>query len=632
MAEIRIANRKIGEKHKPFVIAEVGINHEGNIKKALRMIDDAYKSGAECVKFQSHIVDDEMIPNKVVPGNATETIWDMMTRCQLSEKEEIQVKEYVESKGMLYLCTPFSRASADRLHRMGVKAFKIGSGECNNYPLVEHIAKFKKPIILSTGMNNIDSIKVSVKILQNYKVPFALLHCTSMYPTPYDRVRLGALQELKNAFPEAVLGLSDHSLGNYTCYGAVVYGASILEKHFTSNKRWKGSDIPISIGPSELRELIEGTAAIHQALGGNKCILKDEKPTIDFAYACVVSTEPIKKGAVFTKKNIWVKRPGTGEIKAKDYSKILNKRTNVDIPANTQISWKMIAENSQKETTNSDHKYTVWERGLSALQSSQHINNTILATGLAKLGYKAIVEKYIYVYPSNITKIFKLVPEVWSAIGGVGIDLGGGVGCVASTLAKKQLVNSIYCVEIVKETVELCQPLVKKRILKNNQGKVISVLGNFDFLELEDNSLDFALSWDSMHHSENLLQTLKEVRRVLKPGSLFVIVDRAHNDATPNSEIKRMLNIVYSKEFLKENFREENTVLTRKENGEHEYRFSEWKNCFSKAGFDLQRVLVIKTDTPENRKIRNDYNAKEQFVNFKLGGHGHRKVMFVLKA
>ena len=337
--EIKIKNRKIGPSHDPLVIAEIGINHEGKFKKAIRMIDDAYKAGCECVKFQAHVIEDEMIPNKVVPGNTTETIWDIMDRCKLSEKEDIKLKKYVESKGMIYLSTPFSRAAADRLHRMNVFAYKIGSGECNNYPLIEHIAKFGKPIILSTGMNNISSIKIAVNILKKHKVQFAILHCTSMYPTPYEKVRLGALNELNKHFPNTVIGLSDHSMGNYTSYGAVAIGASIIEKHFTSNKKWPGPDIPISINYQELKELIIGTKAIHKALGGVKNILKEEKPTIDFAYACVVSIKNINKGDILSKGNIWVKRPGTGEIKAVNYKNLLGKTVKKNIKINSQLKW-----------------------------------------------------------------------------------------------------------------------------------------------------------------------------------------------------------------------------------------------------------------------------------------------------
>lgn len=336
---MQIGNRHIGPGNPPLVVAEIGINHEGDINKAIRMVDDAWNAGAECVKFQSHVVDDEMIPNDVVPGNADESIWDIMVRCSLSEEEEHQLKAYVEAKGMIYLCTPFSRAAADRLEEMGVLAYKIGSGECNNYPLVRHIASFGKPVILSTGMNNIDTVKPAVEILREAQIPFALLHVTSMYPTPYDKVRLGALTELQNHFEDAVIGLSDHSIGNYTCFAAVALGASILEKHFTSDKSWPGPDVSISLDPEELADLITGSKAIYQAVGGTKTVLKEEQPTIDFAYACVVTLREIQAGEALTTENIWVKRPGTGEIKAVDYEKVLGRTVKTSLPRNAQLKW-----------------------------------------------------------------------------------------------------------------------------------------------------------------------------------------------------------------------------------------------------------------------------------------------------
>jgi sialic acid synthase SpsE len=337
--EFDIAGRAVGPQHPPLVIAEVGINHEGRMDRAVQMVDAAHAVGCECVKFQSHVIEDEMIPNGVIPGNAAESIWDIMARCALSEDEERRLKAYVESRGMIFLSTPFSRAAAVRLESMGVRAYKIGSGECNNYPLVRHIASYGKPVILSTGMNDLASIQPSVDILRQAGVPFALLHCTSMYPTPYEKVHLGALGVLAGRYPDAVIGLSDHSIGNYTCLAAVALGASILEKHFTSDKTLPGPDVPISIDPPELEGLIAGSRAVHRALGGTKEILPEEQPTIDFAYACVVTTRGIAAGERLTRDNIWVKRPGTGEIKAVHYDRVLGKAATRDLPPNCQLAW-----------------------------------------------------------------------------------------------------------------------------------------------------------------------------------------------------------------------------------------------------------------------------------------------------
>lgn len=336
---LTINERKIGPQYPPFIIPEIGINHEGNFQKAKKMIKDAHVSGAECVKFQCHVIEDEMVPNDIVPANADESIWDIMKRCALSESEEIKLKKYTEDLGMIYLSTPFSRAAADRLKKMDVSAYKIGSGECNNYPLIKHIASFGKPIILSTGMNDIQTIAKSVAILKKTNIDFALLHTTSMYPTPYTKVRLGALGDLRKHFPNTVIGLSDHSIGNYTSFAAISLGASIVEKHFTSDKRWPGPDIQVSIDPRELHELIIGSKAIFESMGGHKTILAEEQPTIDFAYACVVSIKDIKKYDVFSEENLWVKRPGTGKIKAEKYFKILGRKAKRNMPKNTQLTW-----------------------------------------------------------------------------------------------------------------------------------------------------------------------------------------------------------------------------------------------------------------------------------------------------
>jgi len=341
---IKIAGRFIGRDYKPLVIAEIGINHEGNYDKAVMMVEDAYNAGCECVKIQSHIPDEEMIYNTVIPDNANESIWDMMQRCSLSESEEKKLKKLIEDKGMIFLSTPFSRIAADRLNKMDVCAFKIGSGECNNYPLVEHIANFGKPVILSTGMNDISSITLAVQILRKKNVPYALLHCTSLYPTPYEKVRLGSISHLQKYFSDAIIGISDHSLGNYTCFGAIALGACIVEKHFTSDKTWPGPDIPISINPEELKDLIDGTEAIHKALGGEKEILNEELSTAKFAYSSVVSVKNIKKNDYFTRDNIWVKRPGTGEILAIEYNNVLGKKAFHNISINKQLKWEDVTE------------------------------------------------------------------------------------------------------------------------------------------------------------------------------------------------------------------------------------------------------------------------------------------------
>lgn len=346
MHELQIQNRKIGLQHPPLIIAEIGINHNGSLSTAFEMVDAAHKAGAEVIKHQTHVVEDEMskAAKSVIPGNADISIYDIMASCALSENDEIKLKEYVEAKGMIFLSTPFSRAAANRLEKMGVSAYKIGSGECNNYPLIEHIASFKKPMIVSTGMNNIEQVRKTVEILERHEVPYALLHTTNLYPTPSHLVRLGAMQALQEAFPNAIIGLSDHTVNNNACLAATALGACILERHFTDSMQRKGPDIINSMDPDALKELMTASAEIAQMRGGVKEAAKEEQVTIDFAFATVVTIKPLKKGEVLTKENIWVKRPGTGEIKAEHYNDLLDKRVNKDIECDEHLSWSDIDE------------------------------------------------------------------------------------------------------------------------------------------------------------------------------------------------------------------------------------------------------------------------------------------------
>jgi len=246
---------------------------------------------------------------------------------------------------MIFLSTPFSMAAADRLNDLGVVAFKIGSGECNNYPLIEHIAKFGKPVILSTGMNDIPSIRVAVFILQEHKIPLVLLHCTSIYPTPDKMVRLESIKSLQEAFPAVLTGFSDHSLTIYPALASIALKAVIIERHFTSDKGWPGPDIPISMDPAELKELIRGSKIIHKAMEGKKTVLPEEMETAKFAYASVVAIKGIKKGDLLDEKNIGVKRPGTGEIPAVDYDRVIGRTAARDIPKNSQVGWNDVSEN-----------------------------------------------------------------------------------------------------------------------------------------------------------------------------------------------------------------------------------------------------------------------------------------------
>lgn len=343
---IKIGEIEFGGENRALVIPEIGINHEGSLSVAKEMVDAAKRAGARIVKHQTHIVEDEMCEaaKQVIPGNSESSIYDVMARCALSEDEEYELMQYVQAQGMVFLSTPFSRAAANRLEEFGVKAYKIGSGEMNNYPLLEHIASFGKPVILSTGMNSMASIKKAVAILENARVEYALMHTTNLYPTPPRLVRLGALDEMMSNFPNAPVGLSDHTQSNLACIAAIAKGADLVERHFTDVKTRKGPDIVCSMDEADLRQLFQASQQLNEMLGGTKEAASEEQVTIDFAFASVVSTQPIQKGEAFTQENLWVKRPGKNGIPAEKYSELLGRRASCNIPADIQIQWNMLDE------------------------------------------------------------------------------------------------------------------------------------------------------------------------------------------------------------------------------------------------------------------------------------------------
>jgi len=324
----KIGKRIVGDGCPPLIIAELGINHNGSLDRAIEIADSAIRSGAEVIKHQTHIVEHEMTKaaKKTIPGNSKKSIYEIISKSSLNEEEEKKLMQHINKKKSIFISTPFSKQAADRLIKFNVPAFKIGSGECNNYPLIEYIAKFKKPIILSTGMNSIKTIWPAVRIFRRYKVKFALLHCTNIYPTPAELVGLNCINLLKKNFPDCVVGLSDHTTSNFTSLGAVALGAKIIERHFVDNKNSIGPDVTSSMDSKELKELILGSNIIYKSLQRtNKILLKEEIPTKKFAFSSVVSLKDILPGEKLSENNIWVKRPGTGEFLAKDFSKLIGR-------------------------------------------------------------------------------------------------------------------------------------------------------------------------------------------------------------------------------------------------------------------------------------------------------------------
>ena len=338
---MKIAHREIGPDHPPLVIAEIGINHGGDLGVAKEMVRLAALSGAECVKHQTHFVEDEMTDEakSVFPPNADVSIYEVMQRCALSQEDEISLKAFTETLGLIYISTPFSRKAADFLAEIGVPAFKIGSGEADHLPLIRHISAFGKPVILSTGMQTIGTIARSVEILRSSGVPFALLECTNLYPSPPEIVSLRGVTELKRAFPDAVVGFSDHSIGPTMALASIALGACIVERHYTDSRYRAGPDISCSMDPAELRFLVDRSREIHRALHNPKERTGPEEAVYRFARASIVADRDLPAGHVIEEQDIWARRPGTGEIPGYEFDMVVGSRLTRSVSRNTQLRW-----------------------------------------------------------------------------------------------------------------------------------------------------------------------------------------------------------------------------------------------------------------------------------------------------
>lgn len=338
---MQIAGRSIATEAPPLVIAEIGINHGGDLAVAKHMVRLAAAAGCEMVKHQTHILEDEMTDEakSIFPPNADVSIWEVMARCALSLDEEAELKRYTESLGLIWISTPFSRAAADFLEELDVPAYKIGSGEADNLPLIRHIARKGKPVIMSTGMQTIESLRASVQILDEAGIDYALLECTNLYPSPPEIVSLRGVTELREAFPNATIGFSDHSIGPEMALASVALGACILERHFTDSRYRKGPDISCSMDPAELRFLIDRSREIWIASQNPKQRSAPEEDVYQFARASIVADRDLPAGHVITEQDIWARRPGSGEIPGYAFDAVLGKRLLHPVSRNTQLRW-----------------------------------------------------------------------------------------------------------------------------------------------------------------------------------------------------------------------------------------------------------------------------------------------------
>jgi len=341
MSHISIGARKIGPGEPCFVIAEAGINHNGDPTLAAELLDAAAAAGADAFKIQTHFPEHEMLRSGATAAYVGESLFDLLTRTALSREAHVELRDRAAKKGIVFLSTPFSREAADFLESIGVPAFKTGSGELTNLPLQQHIARKHRPMIISTGMSTPEEIDRTVQTVRAEGTPFALMHCTSTYPTPYEHVELGCINWLHDLYGVPV-GFSDHTLGGYMALAAVASGAALFEKHFTTSRSLPGPDQQGSMEPRELEDVVRGIRAIERARGATKKIQPGEQDVRNMAHHSVVSIRDIAAGATIAAGDVWAKRPGTG-IPARQLGEVVGRKTNHAIAKDRLITWDDLA-------------------------------------------------------------------------------------------------------------------------------------------------------------------------------------------------------------------------------------------------------------------------------------------------
>jgi N,N'-diacetyllegionaminate synthase len=344
---IAIGNKAIGVDKPVFIIAEAGVNFNGSLKIAKQLIDAAASAKADAVKFQT------FDPRTLVTRTGAkaeyqtrnigdESHWQMLEKLKLNRAYHQRLKEYAEGKGLIFLSTPFSIDDADFLHELGVLAIKVGSTDTNNIPYLQHIAKWDLPIILSTGMSDLEEVRESVNALKKAGArKIVVLHCTTNYPTPYDEANLKAMLTLKEELG-LITGYSDHTMGIEAPIAAVAMGAKVIEKHFTLDRNMPGPDHLASIEPDELKQMVTSIRNIEKSLGsGKKTPFKSEQKIAEIARKSVVAARFVPAGKKLTADDLILKRPGTG-IKPKFWNKVLTKKAKRDIKEEELISWTML--------------------------------------------------------------------------------------------------------------------------------------------------------------------------------------------------------------------------------------------------------------------------------------------------
>ena len=348
MQTIKVGSKIISKDSPVFIIAEAGVNHNGRLDLALKLIDAAAEAGADAVKFQTFKAEQVTTTQGKIAeyqkrnlGKTASQI-AMIRQLEINENWYPQLIKCCKERGIIFMSTPHGHlASADFLKKFDMAVYKIASGDLTNRPLLEHIARFGKPMIISTGMANLKEVRGAIgwiKKASNNKI--IILHCTTNYPCPPHEVNLAAMQTVKRAFPDTLIGYSDHTEGHQVSVMAVALGACVIEKHLTLDKNLPGPDHQASSDPQEFKATVKAIRVIATIMGSPiKKPNKSEARIMKIARKSVVTVAPVKKGEKFTMTNLTIKRPGDG-IPPKYFKNILGKRAKRNIPNDILINKK----------------------------------------------------------------------------------------------------------------------------------------------------------------------------------------------------------------------------------------------------------------------------------------------------
>lgn len=336
---LKIGNKRIGAGSPCFIIAEGCDNHLGNLDVAREMCRQAKLAGADAIKFQHHLPDEEMLPDAPTSDNFQEPLYEFLKKYALKLDGHHKLMAYCLEIGIQYMCTPFSYKAAEEMVGLGLDAIKIGSGEMTDIPsLVKMATTFHLPMIVSTGMSTYEEIDRTYQALVATKIPLALTYCVSEYPPVYEDMNLRSIEVMRARYPSAIIGHSDHTPDLYTCFAAVTLGAKIIEKHVILDKRQPGPDQSVSIDFRDLAALVDGVRKIEASLGAEKKIHGKEEAIRTWAFRSIITTRAIKTGERISGEMIWSKRPGTG-IPSRFREQIIGRMAVRDIGANALLAW-----------------------------------------------------------------------------------------------------------------------------------------------------------------------------------------------------------------------------------------------------------------------------------------------------